>query len=69
MSDEPRVTITWTRAKRDNLARAYYAAHDAGEPSFTFEGHTLVTMYAWYLLKYLEQHFGAVPVQIALKRS
>jgi hypothetical protein len=51
--------ITWDRAKRDQLRKAYNAALAAGKEVFQFEGHDLLVSYAKYLLEYLDSRLGA----------
>lgn len=58
MSDEPRVTITWTRAKRDKLRAAYKRARKDDLDTIMFEGHLLVVGYAKYLLEFLDMQFA-----------
>jgi len=51
-------TITWTRAKLNRLKTAIEEAKKQGEEVFTFEGHTLVLTYAYYLAEHLERQLG-----------
>jgi hypothetical protein len=49
--------ITFTHGKVRALRRAYNAAVRAGLEEFDFEGQTLLTAYAKYLLEWLSWHF------------
>jgi hypothetical protein len=57
-----RVTITWTPHKYRHLEKAYAAAIEARRDTFLFEGHTLATAYAKYLLLHLRQKFNDLPL-------
>lgn len=51
-------TIAFTRAKLNDLRGDYQKAFHAGQDEFTFEGQTIVTAYAKYLIEYLDMRFG-----------
>lgn len=50
----PGTSTTFTPAKRDQLRQCYQAAIADQSPTFDFEGTTLDTNYAAYLLLYLD---------------
>jgi hypothetical protein len=50
-------TINFTRAKLEELERAYSAAVAKGQETFLFEGHELFVPYAKYLIEYLNHNF------------
>lgn len=50
-------TIKFDRPKTERLRKAYTAAAQTGQDQFDFEGHTLVTAYAKYLLEHLDNQF------------
>jgi hypothetical protein len=50
--------INFTHQKVIDLRRAYTQAVETEQEIFVFEGHTLLTDYAYYLLEYLEPKFG-----------
>ena len=52
-----RTTITWTPAKYKRLRADYEQAVADNELVMTFEGHSLMTGYAKYLLEYLSNQF------------
>jgi len=47
-------SVSFDKAKMDQLQVAYDKAVAAGDDQFVFEGHELLTQYAKYLLEYLE---------------
>lgn len=50
--------IRFTRSKLDELKRVYtFAVHDRRE-TLTFEGRTMVTGYAKYVIEYVESMLG-----------
>lgn len=51
-------TITFTRAKLDELKNAYAMAKRRGADQFELDGHPLIMAYAKYLIEYLEQNFN-----------
>jgi hypothetical protein len=58
MSDN---SIEWTRPKLEEFKQAYEAAQHADAEAFRFEGHDIVTVYAKYLIEYLESQLGERP--------
>jgi hypothetical protein len=54
----PPTMAEFDRNKVLRLRLAYDHAMLTRQNVFTFEGHTLVTQYAYYLLEYLEDKFG-----------
>lgn len=47
-------TIAFDRPKLALLKAAYNAASQKGKSSFEFEGHTLLTNYAKYLIEHID---------------
>lgn len=58
VSNEPPY-ITFTLENYEALRKQYEKARKQELETFEFEGHTLVTDYAKYLLEYLKKQFGA----------
>ncbi len=50
-------TITWTAEMLMRFRGAYKEATEAETEQFTFDGNEFVTMYAKYLIEYLEAQF------------
>ncbi len=46
--------IDWTKDKRAHLQVLYDLAEERGDTVIVFEGHTILTAYAKYLLEYLD---------------
>lgn len=47
-------TLTFDKAKREKLRKAYLQARKDSKESFTFQGSEFLTDYAKYVLEYLD---------------
>jgi ABC-type lipoprotein export system ATPase subunit len=54
----PRNQITISRQELINLKREYTGAVNRNDASFVFQGQTLLTAYAKYLIQYLDGIFN-----------
>ena len=52
-------TIVFDAAKTERLRQKYNKAKLSSVDTFTFDGNTLVTAYAGYLLEYLDTKLGS----------
>ena len=59
------VTLEFTYDLFLLLGRAYEEALAQNKESFSFQGHTLLTAYAKYVLQYLSTHFGPFPTTLS----
>lgn len=50
-------TVNWTPVKLIRFQKAYREARETNRDSFVFEGNEFVTLYAKYLIEYLESVF------------
>jgi hypothetical protein len=53
MTDD-RPIITWNKAMRERLRKAFNTANHSGAAQFEFDGYQYLTNYAKYLLEYLD---------------
>lgn len=53
-----RIMIDFDKPKRERLREAYQKALEEGKDRFDFDGHEVLTRYAYYLLEYLDQALG-----------
>lgn len=51
--------ITWDRSKLALFKQAYQQAVEANLSEFGFEGHKVLTAYAFYLIEYLDSSLAA----------
>jgi len=52
---KPRGMTYWDRPMLERFRKAYYAAADAHDTAFTFEGRDFAIASAWNLIEYLDK--------------
>lgn len=58
MTDNERPTMDFDRGRVVRLSKVYRAMQEKGVDTFEFDGRTLVTAYAYYMLQYLRPQFN-----------